>query len=323
MTLTEEGLIKVPGLNSRWVRLGSGARAHYMTAGESGPSVVLLHGGLPGSSGTAGWRFMAPFLASRGFRVYCPDQPGFGLADTREEYWPTGPESHVDFLHEFANALCLDRFHLAGNSMGTAATANYVVAHPERIISFAMIAGSVGDVVEGQVPLREGMGVPRYDGSRESMKAMMESIVHRPEVITDDLLTMRHDAAERQAQASKAFFERFTMYLGRAPWDDANVAARLSTKGRLDRLSIPGIYLYGRQDTMSSVESGYAQEDALPNVQFFYPDECGHQGQTDQPEMFNQVFAEFFATGKVSRRTADWAGVSARRPEIASIVEQD
>jgi hypothetical protein len=46
----------------------------------------------------------------------------------------------------------------------------------------------------------------------------------------------------------------------------------------------------------------------------FYPDECGHQGQTDQPDMFNQVFLEFFRDGKVSWQTAEWAGVSRRRP---------
>src|SRR5690348_12881818 len=62
MALTHEGLLSIPGLHSRYVRLASGARAHYMTAGQDGPNVILLHGGIPGSSGTAGWRFMAPFL---------------------------------------------------------------------------------------------------------------------------------------------------------------------------------------------------------------------------------------------------------------------
>jgi len=39
-------------------------------------------------------------------------------------------------------------------------------------------------------------------------------------------------------------------------------------------------------------------------------------------EMFNQVFLEFFRDGKVSRKTADWAGVSKRRPELPHLVEQ-
>jgi len=89
MGLTDEGLIEVPGIASRWVRLANGARCHYSTAGDNGPAIVLLHGGIAGSSGLAGWRFMMPFLAEHGYRVYAPDRPGFGLADTRPEYWPT------------------------------------------------------------------------------------------------------------------------------------------------------------------------------------------------------------------------------------------
>ena len=53
-----------------YVELHTGARAHFVEAGPAdGPAVVLLHGGLPGSSGAAGWRFMLPALAAQGFRV--------------------------------------------------------------------------------------------------------------------------------------------------------------------------------------------------------------------------------------------------------------
>ncbi|MGD9893601.1 MAG: alpha/beta fold hydrolase, partial [Dehalococcoidia bacterium] len=76
MALTEEGIIDIPGISSQWVRLPNGAIAHYMAAGHKGPAIVLLHGGLPGSSGMAGWRFMMPVLAEAGFRVYAPDRPG-------------------------------------------------------------------------------------------------------------------------------------------------------------------------------------------------------------------------------------------------------
>ena len=62
------------------------------------------------------------------------------------------------------------------------------------------------------------------------------------------------------------------------------------------------------------------QEDQLPNVQFFLVDECGHQAQTDRPELVNQVFLEFLRDGKVSRKTADDAGVSKRRPENQNLV---
>src|SRR6476660_10358887 len=101
--LTEENIMHIPGLESRWVRLANGAKAHYVTSGDTGPAIILLHGGIVGSSGTAGWRFMAPFLGANGFRVYCPDQPAFGWADTSDpEYLKRGQKDHVDFIKMFA-----------------------------------------------------------------------------------------------------------------------------------------------------------------------------------------------------------------------------
>lgn len=321
MALTDEGIVDTPGMLSRWVRLGSGARCHYMTAGESGPAIVLLHGGIVGSSGTAGWRFMAPYLAANGFRVYCPDMPGFGLADTSPEYQPTGLASHVDFVEEFATALCLDRFHIAGNSMGCANTVNYICAHPERIISFALIAGPVGDVAPHvDLGVDQQKQLFSFDGSATSMRNMMQEIIYRDEAINDDLIQMRTNAANRQAESYSKIPVALMKYV--TGQSDPEERARLKTKGRIDRCEIPGIFLYGRQDVVLPVEKGYEIEDSLPDVQFFYPDECGHQGQTDQPEMFNEVFLEFFRDGQVSRKTADWAGVSERRPEHASIVKQ-
>jgi pimeloyl-ACP methyl ester carboxylesterase len=316
MALTEEGIIQVPGLHSRWVRLATGERAHYMTAGESGPAVVLLHGGIPGSSGTAGWRLLAPVLARAGFRVYCPDQPGFGLSDPRPEYRPVhGVYSHINFLERFAEALCLDRFFLAGNSMGCANTAHYVARYPHRVERFALIAGPVGDVMP--FPTLDKLQVPvGWDGTRDTMVKMMNSIIHHQEAVTDDLLDMRMRAADAHKEGWIAWQKAFLF--GELP---ADIASALSTKGRLDTSEIPGICLYGRDDAILPVEDlGFKVEDALPEVQFFYPEDCGHQGQTDQPELFADVFVEFFRDGTVGRATADRAGVSTRRPEIASLV---
>lgn len=317
MALTDEGIIAVPGMGSRWVRLANGEKAHYVTIGETGPSVVLLHGGIPGSSGAAGWRYVAPLLAEAGFRVYCPDQPGFGLSDPRPEYRPVhGVYSHVNFLERFAEALCLDEFFLAGNSMGCANTAHYVVRYPHRVRAFVLVAGPVGDVVP--FPTADRLTTPvGWDGDRETMRRMMSSIVHRKETTTEEILDMRCRSADVHKEGWAAWQRAFLF--GELPRD---IALSLSTAGRLDRLETPGICLYGRNDEILPTEDlGHRVEDGLPNIQFFYPDECGHQGQTDQPELFAAVLTEFFGQGRVSRETADRAGVSTRRPELPHLVE--
>ena len=106
------------------------------------------------------------------------------------------------------------------------------------------------------------------------------------------------------------------------PPDNTSQAQWLKVAGRLSEIDIPTIYVHGLQDASAPVENAKMAEPLLPNIQFFYPDECGHQCQTDQPDMLNQLFLEFLRDGKVSRQTADWAGVSANRSEIASLVEQ-
>ena len=310
--LTEEGIIHIPGLASHWVRLANGARAHYVTSGDTGPAVILLHGGIVGSSGTAGWRFMAPFLGANGFRVYCPDQPGFGHADTRPEYWPTkGVKSYVEFINDFADALCLDKFFIGGNSMGCNHSAYYAVNHPERVLGIGYIAG-LGSIVppEKRVAPAQGKYTPNpayvnppWDGTADSMRVLMEGIIYQPTAIWPELIEMRNQAALRQQEATAARMKA-TAELA----NDPNYQQWADITTRLPKLTIPAIYLYGMQDVLSPVENGFYQEDLLPHVQVFYPEECGHQGQTDQPEMFNQAFLEFFRDGKVSRKTADWAG---------------
>ena len=318
MALTEENIMHIPGMLSRWVRLGNGELAHYMTSGETGPAVILLHGGIPGSSGTAGWRFMAPILGANGFRVYCPDQPGFGLSDTREQYHPVnGTLDHVDFVNRFADALCLDTFSLAGNSMGCINTAHYVVRYPHRVDRFVLIAGFIGDhyITEIEKELRVPVGQTTDSGQ---MGSMMSGIIRNPNAVTPDLIEMRTSAAKRNADAYEKWHQANNF--GQIT---ADVARALSTRGRIDKLDVPGIYLYGLNDVILPHDPiGYQQEDLLPKMQFFYVDDCGHQGQTDQPEIFNRVFTEFFRDGKVSREAADLAGVSKRRPELTDLVAQ-
>ena len=149
----------------------------------------------------------------------------------------------------------------------------------------------------------------------------MEAIIYRPEAISDDLINMRVSASRVHAEGAPSYFAAMMEYVN-GTFSDPNIAARLSTKGRFDKLTIPGVYLYGQDDVLCPVEWGHQQETALPNVQCFFPAECGHQGQTDQPEIFNQLFLELFRDGKITRRTADAAGISKNRPELASIVEQ-
>jgi hypothetical protein len=64
--------------------------------------------------------------------------------------------------------------------------------------------------------------------------------------------------------------------------------------------------LYGVDDIICPVALGYKQEDALPKLQFFYVKNCGHQGQTDRPDIFNPVFLELSETARYRARQRIW-----------------
>lgn len=318
MALTDEGLIDIPGILSRYVRLANGARAHYVTAGETGPAVVLLHGGIDGSSGLAGFRFMIPFLAEHGFRVYAPDRPGFGLADTRPEYWPTrGFMSWAQYVKDFADALCLDKFFISGNSNGAQTAVYFAINNPERIIRMPLIGTAGFTTTMGVDPskMHPTLRLPGFEGTEESMQQVLSTVVFKQQTLSPDLVKMR----TQQGLLQKDSLSSARKFM-REHAEDSDYQQQISLRGRLDKLAIPIVYLFGKEDTFAGIENAYLQEEVLPNVQFFYVAEAGHQVQSDQPEIVHQVFLEFLVDGKVSRATADKAGISKRRPEISSLV---
>ena len=321
MALNEEGQITVPGIFSRYVRLASGARAHYMTSGETGPAVILLHGGLAGSSGAAAWRGMMPYLAENGFQVFAPDRPGYGLADNREPFWPSnGWKSQTDFVKQFADALCLDRFHISGNSMGTQTAVYFMLNHPERVISAPLIgtggigtfAGVPADQLTRSTVLRDA---GPFDGTTASMFKLLNSIVLRKEKLTEDLLEMRTRSGNMQSDSLASANLQ-------SAGESGSTSQWLNVAGRLDKLDIPMIYMHGLLDATAPVGNAVLAEPLLPKIQFFYLEDCGHQCQTDQTDLVNDLFLEFLRDGKVSRKTADAGGVSKNSPEVASLVEQ-
>jgi 2-hydroxy-6-oxonona-2,4-dienedioate hydrolase len=237
--LTDENIVAIPGLASRWVRLADGRRAHYVTSGDTGPAVVLLYGGIEGSSGTAGWRFMAPFLGAQGFRVYCPDRPGYGLADTSaKQYLLHHPKAQVDFLQMFVDALCLDKFHLGGNSAGCMLSSDYVVSNPERVSSVFFIAGALGDICPTpRIPPSGGKFnpnpqyvMPVWDGSEEGMQELMDGIIFERKAVWPTLVTMRTLAGNAQREARARHGIEYNPFVV----TDPNMLQIFSTKGRLE-----------------------------------------------------------------------------------------
>lgn len=126
---------KYGGSPSQFVELADGRTVHLRDEGpRDAPAIVLLHGS---NADLHTWEAWANGLKSD-YRVIRYDQRGHGL---------TGPAADADYrtdrfvadVVEVADALALDRFVLAGNSMGGGIAARFAMKHPERLTGLVLV----------------------------------------------------------------------------------------------------------------------------------------------------------------------------------------
>lgn len=102
---------------------------HYRVMGESGPPVVLLHGGGI-DNGDWMWRWLGPELAAD-HRVYVPDHPKHGQS------WPwrarADQRGQEEMLGRMLDHWQLDAATMIGLSLGSATALGYTLRHPERV----------------------------------------------------------------------------------------------------------------------------------------------------------------------------------------------
>lgn len=276
--------------HSLFVR-ANGIRTHFIVAGKGEP-VVLVHGGGPGANGEYGWRRNIPALAEH-FQVFALDRIGFGL--TEKPFIAYSDQVLADHLADFIDAVCLDRLHLVGNSMGAYGVARYTVDHPDRVKTMVLVAsGSIASAMGVEGGPKEGRGLMRKfdeEPTRENMRAVLEGLVFDKAGVTDELIDGRFELATspgaREAQQSqRKFRERLR--------SDPNLKQQYSLLHRLPALTIPTIMIWGKQDRFAPIDIGYKLREMLPNLKSFHVFEnSGHQVQNDEVEKFNRTTIDF------------------------------
>lgn len=279
-------------IRSRWVMAG-GVRTHYSESGGDGPVLVALHGGGAGSSGASGMGPVMERLADE-FHVIAPDSiGGFGLTDPTVPA-PQGLYSRLKHIADFADALCLDKFSILGNSQGAWCAAQYAIENPERIEKMILVSSltMAGPFGVKQAPNDALRALEGYDGTRDGMKKLLQALIIDQDRITEELIDERQAAAMRPGawDAFCALGEAI-----RAQRGDAFYAARNNMGDTLPELTkrIPTIFLWGDADTFAEPETGRQIGEKLPDVAFHWIGGSGHQVQTDKPDESADVIRTF------------------------------
>lgn len=279
-------------LRSRYVMAG-GIKTHYWEAGENGPVVVALHGGGAGTSGAAGMGLLLPLLADK-FRVIAIDGVGgFGYTDPNAPA-PYGIQSRVDHLEFVADALCLDKFDIIGNSQGAWAAARYAILHPDRIKKMALISsatiGAAMGIPEEHTPAFKALA--GYDFTRDGMVAMLKALVFDEKRVTPELVDIRYQAS--MLPGVKEALGRFAAggrYLASDPMN-----TNFDMRESLPKISksIPTIFFWGKQDAFVPLHVGEKLAKLLPDIKFHFVEGAGHQVQTDQADSVAKTLKAFF-----------------------------
>ena len=123
------------GLTTKKITLESGIDITYSEGGPvDAESLILLHG-FTGDRNN--WNRMAKYLTGK-YHVYIPDLPGHGESSSGLELDYSMPEQ-TTVMKSFVDELALEKYHIAGNSMGGGLAIQWAIFRPQQVKSLALI----------------------------------------------------------------------------------------------------------------------------------------------------------------------------------------
>lgn len=233
-------------------------RVHYVETGDGAP-LLLLH------SGGASCRQYAatmPLFAAAGHRVIAWDMAGHGDTDALVRHLTM--EEHAALLTGFADALSLDRYRLAGSSIGGYIAMAHALAAPARIERLAIV----------EAPLRSPAWYRDNWAGFEAMCALPDNsadeLTGRFRAVTPDLVkrwNIDRNKAGSWTMVDIAWacrdFDAAGAYAGIAVPTTTIIGSRGPTVGERDRLAA-----------------------LRPDAPIVVLDDCGHFPMIDDPQGF-------------------------------------
>lgn len=244
------------------VRLKGGLWHHYVKAGSSGPTIVLLHGFLDS------WRsFHALFDRLQGrFQLIAYDQRGHGDSEPAPDYAIADfADDAIDFLENVVGAPA----HLVGHSLGSIVAQRVAARRPDLVTKLVLIGGA--------------LTAADHPGLRE-LQTGLEAFT---DAVPDDFV----DAFQRSTVFAPISEEAIGVYIA----ESAKVgigAWRGALRGLVEEpaeagasvIAIPTLILWGEEDGVFDRDAQHALARNLPDhVAINYP-QVGHAPQWEIPD---------------------------------------
>jgi pimeloyl-ACP methyl ester carboxylesterase len=268
---------------STFVDVG-GTRAHVRDEGKADAMpLLLIHGSLGSLQMWDGW---VGELKDR-YRLISVDLPGHGLtgAWTRGDY---SIEAYTDFIEVLADTLGLDRFAIAGHSLGGAVAWSFAATRPERV-SHLILVDAAGYPRDGEPPLSTRLARTRLVGDigiyfkpDQAVRRSLEEIYADPAMITRERLT-RYAELQRFPGNRPATLQRARH---QEPLDPTP----------LKRLDVPTLIIWGAQDRWVPVADAFRFQGDIKGAKLAIFEKAGHDPMEEDPKATAAAVAAFLPT---------------------------
>jgi 2-hydroxy-6-oxonona-2,4-dienedioate hydrolase len=257
-----------------------GQKIHYLEAGSSGPTLILLHG-LGGDA--TNWALTIPALASK-YHVYVPDQIGFGKSDKPIINYRVA--TLVEFLDQFYQKLGIEKATLVGNSLGGWTAAAFAIAYPQKVERLVLVcaAGYTAKRYGGQ-ELSKEIYSALNPSTTADMKRLFEAIIYDKALLTDAFI----------AQAFTAKLKRGDGYTINA-FIDSILRGEDFIDDKVKAIKAPTLVLWGRADRLTPPAMAEAFAQDISGAQKVIIEQCGHVPQIEKAQVFNSALLKFLAS---------------------------
>jgi pimeloyl-ACP methyl ester carboxylesterase len=271
---------------SQFITLPSGATVHYRDQGQrNAPTLVLLHGSI------ASLHTWEPWVNQMGdqFRIISLDLPGHGLtgAVPSDDY---SQEAMTGFVNEFTTVMNIQRFALAGNSMGGAVAARFAIRHPERLTALVLV-NAAGMPTRTARDAGLGFTIARlpviqnvmlYVSPRSLFEQGLKKAFSDDALVTQEMVD-RYWILNRKTGNRAATLKRF-----QTPVDNV-------VQENAERITTPTLILWGDQDSLTPPDIGQAYNAAIKGSRLVVFRNTGHVPMEEVPEQSARVVREFLA----------------------------
>jgi pimeloyl-ACP methyl ester carboxylesterase len=252
----------------------NGMQVHYRDEGTGFP-IVLMHGTAASLHTYDAWTKQL----SKDYRVIRLDLPAFGL---------TGPnknadysiESYTKFLSQFLEKIKVDKFYLAGNSLGGNIAWNYAAEYPEKVLKLILIDASGLPTFTPQPPIFKMAKTPilnslfLYITPKFFIRKNIEQVYADKLKVTDALVTRYHKMSLRTGNR-KAFIDRAKT--------DFNLAEKVNLV-KLKSVKTTTLLIWGAKDTWIPLGNGKRMDSMLPNSKLVILENSGHVPMEENPK---------------------------------------